>query len=196
MNVLLDASKKDTKLPAITRAAVALFVTRGVASTTIREIARAAKVAEGTLYRHYESKEDLARDILETSLATFTSFLDRKAREHPSLAGRLRGMSEAFAEAYEDNPDVARFILFSHAAEVARLPKQMRMPRNVVLDILKEAQAAGEIPKDADREMLQAMILGALARVLLAKAYGDLKGGLREKAAEAATWLQRMMGVA
>jgi AcrR family transcriptional regulator len=193
--MLVDQDKLDTKLPAIAKAAIRLFVQQGVASTTIRDIARAARVAEGTLYRHYDSKEDLARDILQKNLATFTGFLDRKARESKGLAGRLKGLAEAFAEAYEDNQDVARFVLFSHASELARLPEGMRLPRDVVLDILKEAVAAGELPATADREMLQAMILGALSRVLLAKVYGDLKGDLRAKAGEVGKALVRMVEV-
>ncbi|MEK7466298.1 MAG: helix-turn-helix domain-containing protein [Planctomycetota bacterium] len=191
--MILDESKQDTKLPAILNAAIRLFVENGVASTTIRDIAKAAKVAEGTLYRHYDSKEELARDILQTNLATFSDFLDRGARTKPNLAGRLEGIARAFAEAYEENQDVARFILFSHAAEMGRLPKSMRLPRHVVLDILKEAVAARELPASADLDLLQAMIIGACSRLLLAKAYGEVKGDLREKAPEMGRRLARLV---
>lgn len=194
--MIIDETKQDTKLPAIMKAAVTLFVQHGVASTTIRDIARAAKVAEGTLYRHYKSKEELAHDILEKNLATFTDFMTRKAAEHKNLAGRLTGLAEAFMEAYEENQDLARFILFSHASEMGRLPRDMRQPRHVVLDILKEAVAAGELPPSADRDVMQAMVLGSLSRVLLAKAHGEVKGDLKGKSAEIGKALQRMLGVA
>lgn len=179
--MIIDESKQDTKLPAIMKAAVRLFVERGVASTTIRDIAKAAKVAEGTLYRHYASKDDLARDILEKNLATLTDFMSRKAAEHKDLAGKLRGVAEAFAEAYEENQDLARFILFSHASEYGRLPKGMKLPKDVMLEILKGAVESGELPSGTDRDLLQAMILGALSRVLLGKAYGEVRGDLRAK---------------
>lgn len=191
--MIIDESKQDTKLPAIMTAAVRLFVENGVASTTIRDIAKAAKVAEGTLYRHYDSKEELARDILQKNLATFSEFLDRKAREKSGLAGRLEGVATAFAEAYEDNQDVARFILFSHAAEMERLPKGMRLPRHVIVDLLKEAVTAKELPASADVELLQAMVIGACSRLLLAKAYGEVKGDLREKAAEVGRRLTKLV---
>jgi AcrR family transcriptional regulator len=191
--MIIAESKQDTKLPAIMNAAVRLFVENGVASTTIRDIAKAAKVAEGTLYRHYDSKEELARDILQTNLATFSDFLDRGARTKTNLAGRLEGIARAFFEAYEENQDVARFILFSHAAEMERLPKSLRLPRHVVLDILKEAVAARELPASADLDLLQAMILGCCSRLLLAKSCGELKGDLRDRSVEVGRRLARLV---
>lgn len=191
--MILERSKQDTKLPAIMTAAIRLFVENGVSSTTIRDIAKAAKVAEGTLYRHYDSKEELARDILQTNLATFTEFMDRKAREKDTLAGRLEGLATAFADAYEDNQDISRFVLFSHAAEMGKLPKTMRLPRHVVLDILKEAVTARELPAGADLDILQAMIIGSLSRMMLAKAHGEIKSDLRTKSAEVGRRLLRML---
>ena len=53
---------EDTKAR-IERASLALFVARGVAETTTKEIAMAASIAEGTIYRYFPSKEQLALDM-------------------------------------------------------------------------------------------------------------------------------------
>ncbi|MEE9208885.1 MAG: TetR family transcriptional regulator, partial [Kiloniellales bacterium] len=43
----------------IERAALKLFATKGVAATSIRDIAKAAGVSLGAMYNHYPSKDDL-----------------------------------------------------------------------------------------------------------------------------------------
>ena len=44
----------------VDEAAVGLFAARGVDGVSIAEIAAAAGVSQGALYRHYASKEELA----------------------------------------------------------------------------------------------------------------------------------------
>jgi hypothetical protein len=53
--------------------------------------------------------------------------------------------------------------------------------------------AAREIPGNADLDLLQALVIGALSRLLLAKTYGELKGDLRAKAPEIGRRLMRMV---
>src|SRR3989442_10149044 len=47
----------------LVHAALGLFSTRGYAATTTAEIARKAGVAEGTIYRHFQSKQHLLNEL-------------------------------------------------------------------------------------------------------------------------------------
>ena len=61
--------------------ALRLMVEKGVAETTIRDLAREAGVAEGTLYRHYASKEDMVRDLFREHYAEFARRLERLTKQ-------------------------------------------------------------------------------------------------------------------
>lgn len=56
---------KTAKQVAILRSAIILFAEKGYASTSTKEIAETAGVAEGTLFKHYATKKDLMLTITE-----------------------------------------------------------------------------------------------------------------------------------
>src|SRR5260370_40396380 len=60
----------------IERKAMELFVAKGVAETTIRDIAEAADIAEGALYRHYRGKDQLIVALFQQHYAAFADRLD------------------------------------------------------------------------------------------------------------------------
>ncbi|WP_136246972.1 TetR/AcrR family transcriptional regulator [Halomonas borealis] len=80
-------SKKEITRARIREAAWALFAERSFASTTTREIARRAGVADGTVFSHYPNKIDILREgmegqlngIAKTFLASWTGGSEREA---------------------------------------------------------------------------------------------------------------------
>ena len=58
------SKKRTEKLERIDVAAVELFSRKGYANTSSKEIAELAQVAEGTIFRHYGTKENLLVHIL------------------------------------------------------------------------------------------------------------------------------------
>lgn len=72
--------------------AKALFAERGVARTTMKQLAEAAGVGKGTLYRHFPDKGELCRGLIREDLAAFQArvgalIADRRAT--PSALARL-----------------------------------------------------------------------------------------------------------
>lgn len=59
-----QTQKETLKLSQIDEAAIALFSEKGYANTSTKEIANRAQVAEGTIFRHYKTKEKLLLNIL------------------------------------------------------------------------------------------------------------------------------------
>ncbi len=66
-------------------AALRLFVAKGVAETSVREIAQAAGVAQGSLYSHYASKEELAWELFSENHSAIGCEPQSLQRRHDAL---------------------------------------------------------------------------------------------------------------
>ena len=74
MPKIIDHEKRRAELAAT---AVAIFAQHGFEETAMRDIAEAAGVAKGSLYRYFKSKDDLLSYITQDLVAAF----DRSTRE-------------------------------------------------------------------------------------------------------------------
>ena len=75
----------------IEHAAVRLFVEKGVAETSIRDIARAVGLSEGALYRHFEGKDELVWKAFERHYVAFATTLQELAEQRvPRRAAKSR----------------------------------------------------------------------------------------------------------
>ena len=73
------ALNKEKTKRAILRAALDLFAQKGFYQTTTKAISRKAKIAEGTLFNYFETKEDLALYFFEQELAGIVDWYERDA---------------------------------------------------------------------------------------------------------------------
>ena len=63
------ARNKQRTRERIVAAALALFQSKGFEATTTRAIARKARIAEGTVFNYFETKEDIALHFLELEVS-------------------------------------------------------------------------------------------------------------------------------
>ena len=158
-------------------AALLLFVKKGVAETTTREIAAAAGVAEGTIYRHYASKDELVHQLFEHHYFRFGRELDRVRRETPGgLAAKLGAMVAFMARLYDSDPTLYRFLLLAQHTALPSIPNALpEAPASVFRRLIADATAAQEIPAQ-NATLTAAMLIGAIIQPTLALVYGTLEG--------------------
>lgn len=99
------------------RAALDLYTTIGFRGTTTPAIAMRAGVAEGTIYRHFTSKEHLLNEVYRGAQKWATGIV-REVEEQSSGARaseRLQRVARRFFEAAERDPASLRMLLYSPA---------------------------------------------------------------------------------
>ncbi|MEM6901668.1 MAG: TetR/AcrR family transcriptional regulator [Pseudomonadota bacterium] len=159
----------------INQAALGLFAEQGVEATTTKDIAKAAGIAEGTIYRHYVSKDDLVWDLFSTNYVGFADRLDALAAEHSGLKFKLLVVIRHFCELFDNDPALYRFLLLVQHRNLHRLKAGTRTPVLALSDIISEAMGKGEIPKQ-DVSLATAFVLGIVMQPTTFHVYGRLGG--------------------
>src|SRR5947209_8042157 len=167
--------------PKVERAALDLFAARGVDGVSIAEIAAAAGVSQGALYRHYASKEELAATLFTTAYLRTGAELDAIRAREPDFATRIRAMVGYFARLYDDDPALFRFMLITQHDQLPRLAPGERTPVDALADMVAEAASAGEIPA-VEPPAGAAAIIGIVLQTAIFRIYGRLHGRLSERA--------------
>jgi AcrR family transcriptional regulator len=181
-------SKTQTK-DLIARTALRLFVDQGIDGTTIRDIAAAAGIAEGTLYRHYPGKDALAWDLFSTNYTAFALELQRIQADQVTVRAKLDAMVRQFCTFFDDDPVLFSYLLLAQHGQLQKVTPEMANPVEVVREVLAAGMDRGEIPA-GDPDVAAAMVLGIVLQVAVFKIYQRLTQSLTSLAEVlvAATW--------
>jgi AcrR family transcriptional regulator len=87
----------------IKEAAINLFSEKGYAATTMRQIARKAGLAPGSLYNHVKRKSDLLLDIHRNFVDEVIEKTKQKENQDQSCEERLREVFKTFMKAIFEN---------------------------------------------------------------------------------------------
>jgi len=162
----------DTK-ERIEQAAIAHFVKKGVAETTVRDIAQAVDISEGALYRHFVGKDELVWELFERHYVAFAGRLQALAASETTARGKLAAMIRGFCQAHDDNPALFHFLLFVQHGQLSKLHSGMLTPVDAVRAVVSDGIAAGEIPAQP-ADLATALVFGVVLQPMQFAAYGRL----------------------
>jgi AcrR family transcriptional regulator len=147
----------------ILEAASRIFATRVYHLVTMDEVARAARVGKGTLYRYFPSKEDLYLAIVDEAFGLLIGRLEAERAATVPPARALRRMIEAIVETFAQHLPSFRLIhrgegrLFLRKKEVIRA-RRAHIAR-LLAEVLDRGAESGAFRK-VDAALAPAMLIG------------------------------------
>ncbi len=162
--------KKRKKRERIIQAAIKLLSEKGYASTKIKDIARDAQVADGTVYTYFKSKEDLMMKALTESLHNKLIEVKKTTAKEPDARAKILKFFDIHAVVFTQNPEIAKFLV-----EDIRQIKEYynKYPgysifdeyREYMIEIYKEGADKGRF-RDVSAEAFALTVIGAMDFVL------------------------------
>jgi len=96
--------KKTTK-ERIARGAASLFRKQGYAAATLRQIASAIGIKSGSIYYHFDSKQDILFQIMDSTLCELTSIVEEGITKIESPLQKLYAAIDTHIRYHIDNLD-------------------------------------------------------------------------------------------
>jgi TetR/AcrR family fatty acid metabolism transcriptional regulator len=162
----LDERSRERKRGVILRAAVEVFSERGYFGARMREVAKHAGVADGTLYLYFDGKEHLLVSVLEEHMRAFLARARRDASEVADPREKLRRVVERHLTSLENDRALARVfqIELRHSRRFLRQVARGHVAEYLQLlqEIIEEGATRGCFRTDVPADVAARAVFGAV----------------------------------
>lgn len=164
-----DETKAETSRRQVLSAAARLMRQQGYSATTLRQIADSVGLKAGSIYYHFDSKEQIIDEILDLGITTVHSAVERaiEARGPNAPAReRIEAAVTAHLRALFEHGDFAsvNMRIYGLIPEEIRERNTRRREAYAALwdGLFQRAQAEGLIAKPLNRRIIRLILIGAL----------------------------------
>ena len=164
------AQKHEELRQRIYDAALALFRRKGVASTTIREIAQAADVAVGTVFNYFDGKEGVLAELGRQRQERLEALAAEPTLARQPTLARIEDIMRALVEGMEEEPALTRAVVRAALTSPALFHGErgrFLALTALLADILREGQARGEVSADCDAQVAAQLLISVYAMLTL-----------------------------
>lgn len=106
-----EKKKKNSKKEKLFSAAMRLIGERGYGGTSVEDIAAIAQVSKGVVYYYFNSKADLAEQIIATGLESLAVRLDRAVDDDMDVEEAFIALAREQMKQVRKNREFAKFLL-------------------------------------------------------------------------------------
>jgi AcrR family transcriptional regulator len=155
----------------ILRATMKLFSERGLAATSIRDIADESGYTNPALYKHFASKEKLALHLFETSHQRIWKSCATALASAKDFEGKVEAYINRWLELVDEYPDVLAFlsdsarVLWPKASPMVRRQTMISLARSLVAEAPQTHRRGSTVNPDLAAASLQGT-LAELARMI------------------------------
>ena len=186
---------KGDKRERILAAAVTCFGRDGFYRTRIRDIARRAGVADGTVYLYFEGKEALLGAVFTSVMVGFLEQGRARAATDEPAAERLRALVELHLTGLGADRELATVfqIELRHSARLMESVGQglLRDYFHLIAEILADGQREGSLRADLDPRFAARCVFGLVDETATAWVLHGAERRLEEMAAPLMDFIER-----
>jgi TetR/AcrR family fatty acid metabolism transcriptional regulator len=194
MTTAEKAAQRAAKRERILRGAIKVFAQKGFHSCRVSEIARAAGVADGTIYLYFKSKDDILISLFEDRMDALCRAIERETSAVDGPSDRLQRIVDVQLGTVKEHRDLAEVVSIN-LRQSNRFLKQFAAPRfnrylDLIAAVVADGQKRGAFRADVSPRVFACALFGALDGLILTWVLG--RGGperLARAGASAATIL-------
>lgn len=182
------ASKRTgDKRERILRAAVEVFARQGFYNTRVSEVAKAAGVADGTIYLYFESKDQLLLSLFEDRIEKLLAFLAKEIGAIVDPEQKLRRIIELQLGLLDGERELAEVVTII-VRQSNSLLREHAAPKFVayldaIAKVVAQGQREGAFRSDISPHLVARAIFGALDGIALTWALGKPEVGALKRSA-------------
>jgi AcrR family transcriptional regulator len=145
-------SERDATRTRILEAALECFGQLGIAKTNLQDVARAAGISRGTVYRYFPERRALIDAAIEHRAESYYALAATRMAAQKTLAGQLGALGEVFAESvtgiqdHRLGPDDMALMRLSGEDRAGALGRMARF----LVPYIQTAKSRGEVRTNID----------------------------------------------
>ncbi|MBC7797452.1 MAG: TetR/AcrR family transcriptional regulator [Pyrinomonadaceae bacterium] len=159
-------SSATDKREIILRAAVKVFARKGYFNSKVSDIAKAANIADGTVYLYFKSKEEILHSVFDLTMSESNEETQRQLSTLTDAREKLRRLAQLHLKWLGEDRELAIVFQvefrsstkFMEAFSAAGFADYL----NLVRDIIEQGQAEGTFRRDLNAKLCAKILYGAL----------------------------------
>ena len=156
--------RPEVRRERLVEAATQVFAERGFEGARVEQIADAADVSPGLLYRHFEGKQELYTEILQLANRELMAHLTQAAAPNLPTADRVRRGLDAFFTFVENHRQLWQMLMKDVLEpDIADIREEVtrRSVQAVAALAAQDYEGGGDMPAEVELEGVAVQVVGA-----------------------------------